>query len=256
MHKLYLATHIIIYCIIFNVVFGLRILCIGDSITQGRVLQYSYRRPLQLMLRNASIRFDFVGSQYRPWGGQPFTYLTSNWDLSHEGYSGKTSTQLLELVRIPNPSPDIALLHVGTNDNGRAYNNADDFRRPITNNTNKITISKVIRSINNHILRLQRVNPNVIIFVAQIIPSSPNARNNNGSRIINGKLVTFWGIRELNTEIGNMVRRLNNPRVIVVDHYTGWIQSVDMISDGIHPSAAGEIKMARNWFNAITRIIR
>ena len=65
MHKLY---NIIIFQIMLNAVCGWRILCICDSITQGHVHQYSHRRPLQQMLNNSRIKFDFVGSQRKPWG--------------------------------------------------------------------------------------------------------------------------------------------------------------------------------------------
>jgi len=71
-----------------------RILCVGDSITQGGRTgreEYTYRLPLQRLLHDAHVKYDFVGSrnagldQGATWPdvaeGVPF-------DPDHEGYYG------------------------------------------------------------------------------------------------------------------------------------------------------------------------
>ena len=93
---------------------GERIICIGDSITQGgaRSQEYTYRLPLQSML-NA----DFIGT--RRTGLDPAVKWPDGFDPDHEGYYGATSAQVrdhLKLTLPQLPPPDLALVYLGTND--------------------------------------------------------------------------------------------------------------------------------------------
>jgi lysophospholipase L1-like esterase len=97
-----------------------RILCIGDSITNGGGFPGGYRRPLQAHLRDAGWEFLFVGgSQLNSEGmQQPF----------HEGHSGFRIQMIRDGAKTENSEnsplpetlerhrPDLVLLLIGTND--------------------------------------------------------------------------------------------------------------------------------------------
>jgi hypothetical protein len=104
----------------------LRILCVGDSITQGGKRsqpEHTYRLPLQILLRERRIAFDFIGSRQKglhedvTWPeiaeGVPF-------DPDHEGYYGNKTEAVCGKVKEAFTGytvyPDIVLVHLGTND--------------------------------------------------------------------------------------------------------------------------------------------
>jgi lysophospholipase L1-like esterase len=91
-----------------------RVICIGDSITQGgaRPQDYSYRLPLQTLLKA-----DFIGTQHT--GLDPSVRWPDGFDPDHEGYYGATTAQVRQRLQqsLPKlPPPDIALVYLGTND--------------------------------------------------------------------------------------------------------------------------------------------
>ncbi len=102
----------------------IRILCIGDSITQGGKSdrqEYTYRWSLFCMLKDAGVTFDFIGTR------QTGLHTDATWpdyngevfDLHHEGYYGAKTAEVRDALK-ENLSvldaPDIALIHLGTND--------------------------------------------------------------------------------------------------------------------------------------------
>ena len=92
-----------------------RILCLGDSITRGSGAgaEGGYRGPLQDMLKDAGVEFNFVGR-----------YKTESLpDPEHDGDSGRRLVQMLKgrnaIARKAfdaSPNPDIVLLLIGIND--------------------------------------------------------------------------------------------------------------------------------------------
>ena len=94
--------------------YGERVICIGDSITQGgaREGDYSYRLPLQ-----ARLKADYIGTQHT--GLDPEVNWPPGFDPDHEGYYGATTAQVRDrlMESLPAlPPPDIALIYLGTND--------------------------------------------------------------------------------------------------------------------------------------------
>ena len=103
-----------------------RILALGDSITQGgkrHVKEYTYRLPLQMILQQEGIDYDFVGSR------QAGLHEDATWpdlaegvpfDPDHEGYYGNTTynatTKAMKAYDSYGTPPDIVLVHLGTND--------------------------------------------------------------------------------------------------------------------------------------------
>jgi lysophospholipase L1-like esterase len=207
----------------------IRILCVGDSITQGGKRdrqEYTYRYPLFQMLKDARIHFDFIGTQSQ--GLQPDArwpnYRDMPFDPDHEGYYGaKTATVRNHLLsNLPKlPPPDYALVHLGTNDL-----RSDDY------------VATVQKPLSQIIEMLRDRNPNVTILLGHL--------NFNG-----GPAETK--LRPLVEDL----TKLSTPKskVITVHHYQGWIEHPNTPGtdtfDWAHPNPQGQLKMAANWFRAL-----
>ncbi len=118
-------------------------------------------------------------------------------------------------------TPDVALIHLGSND-------------AIQGNS---AISSV-GELNQVIDILRQDNPNVTIFLTQLIPAVDGGFNNR--------------IQQLNSLIPGIVADKNqsNSPVILVDQSSGFNANTDTY-DGVHPNNAGEAKMAQKWFDAL-----
>lgn len=97
-----------------------RILCLGDSITQSDNLHKSYRYNLWTKLIDAGTEFDFIGSVSSNNGGSPTwpDYLGKAFDRDHEGHWGWRADEIRASLPgwLANYTPDIALIHLGSND--------------------------------------------------------------------------------------------------------------------------------------------
>lgn len=200
----------------------IKIMPLGDSITQGVTNQNSYRRLLWFDLLNAGYNVDFVGSIR--WTTEGITPPTPDFDLDNEGYGGWTSQQILDNIDgiATNNRPDIVLLHIGTNDL----------------NINK-TPQSIIDNINRTIQKLRQSNPNVKVLLAQIIPDG----NPDRSPQLNSLIPT----------LASQISTSQSP-VIVVDQYSDFNGSSDTL-DTYHPNNTGELKMATRWFNALKTVL-
>ncbi len=195
------------------------ILSLGDSITQGSHDFSNYRVPLAEHLAAAGFRVRFVGSRHTE--GEPAA-------LYHEGYGGKTTEFLaanIERLYRANPA-DIILLHAG--------HNHFDTEHPVPG---------IIGATNQIIETARRLNPHVIVLLAEVIPS--------------GKLPKYSYIPELNQQLAALASRLNTPQqpVILVNQAAGFDYETDTIADRVHPNAAGAKKMADHWFDALAPIL-
>lgn len=235
----------------------IKIVTIGDSITQATNGYNSYRRDLWDKLTHGGYNVDFVGSENQTNRGADFP--DSDFDPDHEGHWGWRIDELIngrsgqesegklsewlglklndqgEYVQDPDATdeytPDIALIHAGTND--ASQNNTP---------TSSIDELKQVISI------LRQDNPNIVIFIAQLIPADPKKRNNDNNLLINPRIDT------LNALIPDLVDSENTAHspVFLVDQNTGFdaTKGADTY-DGLHPNESGEAKIAQNWFDAL-----
>lgn len=222
------------------------ILPLGDSITQGENRNSnnynSYRRPLWFLLQTTSYDIDFVGS----WD-ETFRNTTPpdpDFDMDHEGHWGWYAEQILNGC-VPSCetgsgtgkletwllgyTPDVVLLHIGTND---LKDPGDD----------QVVVNQTLTEIGQIIDVLRSDNPNVVVLLAQILPST---RPERALRIpiLNAAIPTFAANET----------QPNSP-VIVVDQYTGFSTTTDLY-DGTHPNQTGEQKMADRWFAALENVL-
>ncbi|HYG74751.1 MAG TPA: PA14 domain-containing protein [Planctomycetota bacterium] len=202
-----------------------RIAPLGDSITHGSTLRQTYRYPLWKKLLDGNISFDFVGSMYGNEGGNPDfpPYLGQNFDMDHEGHRAYRADQIVAELPgwMQGYTADIVLLHIGTNDCNQSQ-------------SAESTVLEIKQIID--LLRIN--NPSVTILLAKIIPIANSSVN---SIVIN-----------LNSQIPGIAAEKSTAlsRIIVVDHYTGFDTTKDML-DSVHPNAAGEEKMAQKWYDAL-----
>jgi acyl-CoA thioesterase I len=199
---------------------GVRIMPLGDSITQADRADNSYRRPLWFKLREAGYDVNFVGSTRSHYlGNAP----KSDFDQDHEGHWGWQADEVLAQIDrwTETAKPDIVLIHLGTNDILRGQ-----------------SFESTIAELRSLIQAMRRRNPNLKILLAQLIPSQDS------------EALT----QQFNQQISALARSLNSQSspVILVDQFSGFNVSQDTY-DGLHPNESGEQKMANRWFQALQK---
>ena len=205
----------------------LRIMPLGDSITESESGYSSYRFPLWQALLAVPCSVDFVGSRNGVSTGDRDSAQVSpaqtNFDQDHEGHWDYRADEILNSIDswASAAQPDIVLIHLGTNDTRQQDN-------PLG----------VVDDIGRIIDRLRVVNPGVSIVIAQIIPS-----RNDSFRLVNDAIPALAEAKDT-----------AQSRVIVANHSVGYDPRSDSY-DGVHPGPSGEAKMAEVWLNAILELV-
>ncbi len=206
-----------------------RILCLGDSITQGGRKdrdEFTYRLPLQRMLHEAGVSFDFIGSRkagLHPDAVWPEVAPGVPFDPDHEGYYGnKTTDAVRKMIAAwspTGPAPDIVLIHLGTNDQAKPQN--------------------VRASLEKAISFLREKNPRVVILLGHLcFNDSPGA----------------FRIMAETSALAKAANTADSP-ITTVPHYQNWREdpaaSDTDTFDWSHPNPQGQRKMAEKWFHAM-----
>ena len=230
------------------------IMPMGDSITRGfgsdgagsgneedYTYNHGYRSHLYDSLTTAGYDFDFIGRlSHGENNGLTF-------DLDHNGFGGETADEIAFRINngmtwggdkkfydpllTPTQTPEVILLHVGTNDITRSEPNTasdvNDILQNVDNFDSRITVilAKIVE---------QGEGP----FPGPFIPPS-------SSNIIpyNASLESM-----ANTRIGNGDKIIQVDQFSVLDYATP--PYVDMYDD-LHPGEPGYLKMAPVWFDAL-----
>ncbi|HXV61265.1 MAG TPA: SGNH/GDSL hydrolase family protein, partial [Vicinamibacteria bacterium] len=179
---------------------ALRIMPLGDSITQADSEHDSYRRPLWRSLEASGHSIDFVGTQTSNHRGGP---PHRDFDLDHEGHWGWRVDEILESFPgwVETHRPDAILVHLGSN---------DLFQRQ--------SVESTVEELSRLVDIASASEPSPVIFLAQIIPTTTESANRR--------------IRELNAQIARLA---SHPSVRIVDHYTGF-DGARLTYDGVHPN--------------------
>jgi len=203
---------------------SIRIMPLGNSITQGYQGYDSYRRGLWLRLKQSGIRVDFIGSLKKNYMGMP---RHTDFDMDHEGHWGWRADQVLAKMDkwAAMNVPDIVLIHLGTNDIGGGQGIKETVDE----------IAKIIRIIRKH-------NAGVKVIVAQIIPLTNKAVNKR--------------IRQFNKQLARLPELISTKEssVILVDHFDGFDPQKDTY-DGVHPNESGIDKMTDKWYKALIDLL-
>ena len=198
-----------------------KIMPLGDSITQSSTGLNSYRYYLWHLLIVNGYHVDFVGSLHGVGGGLP---ANTDFDMDHEGHAGWRADEILTHIQswATAASPDMVLLHIGTNDL------AQDQSVPST-----------VADIGGIIDTLRTVNPRIRILLAQLIPKAG-----------------VPAVAMLNAQLPALVAdkdRTDSP-IVLVDQYTGFDTST-MTYDGTHPNAIGDSRLADRWFERLAPVL-
>jgi lysophospholipase L1-like esterase len=196
---------------------GVRVMPLGDSITEGTQVPGGYRIGLWQRFATNGYRVDLVGSQ--------FNGPSSLGDHDHEGHPGWRIDQIDANITgwLQSFTPHSVLLHIGTND--------------ILQNFNVSSAPSRLSTLIDHITNTA---PTAEVFVAQIIPLA-NANQEAAVRTFNSAIP---GIVQSKVNAGRHVH--------LVDMHSA-LTSADL-TDGIHPTASGYDKMATTWFNALRSV--
>ena len=200
-----------------------KVMPLGDSITASSVGLPSYRYFLWHLAVNHGYHLDFVGSLRGVLFGPP---ANADFDMNHEGHGGFTADEVLAGIDqwATAASPDIVLIHIGHNDLHEGQG-----------------VKSTVDNIGSIIDRLRTVNPKMRILLAQLIASS-NPRHKD--------------IPLLNAQLPALVAAKNSMEspVVLVDQYTGF-DPTTMTTDGVHPNAIGESRMADRWFEKLAPML-
>jgi lysophospholipase L1-like esterase len=199
-----------------------RVMPVGDSITDGQVGRNSYRYFLYRKLIDAGYGVDFVGGRIRNDVGDPANF---DYDQNHEGHSGWRADNILENIVnwVQSYNPEIVLLHIGTNDIWRGD-----------------SVASTVAEVAGIIDAIRGVNSNIEIVLAQIIP-----------------LVNYEPqIAAFNSDLATMAagKVTDGANVTVVDMHSNFSLNDDTF-DGVHPNNSGAGKMADRWFDALDDLL-
>jgi lysophospholipase L1-like esterase len=196
---------------------GVRVMPLGDSITDGTQVPGGYRIGLWQRLSAAGYRVDFVGTQ--------FNGPSTLGDHDHEGHPGWRIDQIDANITgwLGSTGPRTVLLHIGTNDVLQNFNLAGAPGR--------------LSTLIDHITAAA---PAADVFVATIIPLA-SASQEAAARTFNAAVP---GIVQSKVNAGK--------RVHLVDMHAA-LTAADLI-DGIHPTAGGYDKMAATWYAALRSV--
>lgn len=202
-----------------------RIMPVGDSVTETNAGYASWRYWLWQDLRDLDYDVDFVGSQNGVFGGPP---LYPDFDADHEAHSGWQTAEMAAAVAgfAAVEDPAIALVHMGNTDLVHA-----------------VPVTSALLNLGTIAEQLRAVNPAIAIVVAQIVPTTDGVQS----------LAT---VPIYNANVPALAAALDRPasRVFVVDQYTGFDPALDSY-DGFHPSQSGEQKISARWQQPLLPIL-
>jgi lysophospholipase L1-like esterase len=193
----------------------MRIMPLGDSITDGdgSTDGGGYRRLLSRALAEAGQEVTFVGSVRDEVAG-----------LDHEGHPGWEINDLTGLVEgwLTGARPDAVLLHIGTNDLGRAL---DLPEAPARLGTLIDTILRTAPTVTLHVASLAAVGTDDLQRLV-------DAFNAEIPRLVKERVRAGFDVRFV-----DLAARLTRAHA----------------ADRLHPNDLGYAVMADTWFAALTR---
>ena len=196
---------------------ALKIMPLGDSITEGTLFPGGYRIALEDQLSDLDV--DFVGSLSN--GPSALS------DKDHEGHGGFGIAEITTSVNawVNTQQPDIITLMIGTN----------DMFDPGVASTAASRLSALIDQINT-------LSPDTNLVVASLPPFTQDAT-------INQRVVAF------NSALPDIVssKIAQGRNVALVDIYNQLTAS-DISEDGFHPNQSGHSKIAEALESAIRSI--
>lgn len=204
----------------------IRIMAVGDSITHGVPdpgPSASWRLPFTQNMDDDDCVYEMVGSQQT-------NELHSTFVSAHEAYSAQQAGHFLTgfnnwagenegiVTAMQKYTPDVVLLHIGTNDAIREQSNDETVQE----------IDQIVAAI---------LDGNADVLVANVIPTYANQ--------------FFTGvdtrISDLGDKIEAYIAQMANSQVQLVDVRRGFSADL-MYPDGVHPNTRGSQFMADAFY--------
>ena len=217
-----------------------KIMPVGDSITNGDGETGGYRKYLDYALKQKGISFDMVGPKKDM--NASFNYNGQNvqYDSDHAGYSGfqikevpgwgqaqNTGSLYNELKngnKVKQYNPDIILLIIGTND--------------MTANRDLGACSDDLHSLIDYML--ENMNQDGMVFLASI-----------------PEFTAYGGSPQRVGNYNNTVKKVaedyqNSGKHVQFADIHGCLSTSDLSNDNLHPSGKGYEKMGKFWAETIS----
>lgn len=215
-----------------------RILPLGDSITESMANYASYRYFLWKQIDAANQCADFVGTRFGVSQGEP---LFADFDQEHSGYSGYPIAWLEMLVAsgaLVLPEADVALIHLGTNDIVLPFLIG---RRP--------NLDAAFLSLQNLVSALRAKNPRIKILVAKILPIGRSSTVAAAApwALPAGTFVMAWNSGYLPRIL--QLGTADSP-IAIVDQ-NSWVVPSLHLQDPVHPNDLGNQVIADQWYQAM-----
>jgi lysophospholipase L1-like esterase len=193
-----------------------RIMPLGDSLTDGFTVEGGYRVDLWTDLTSAGHTFDFVGSRY---GGRPALP-----DKHHEGHNGWRIDQLASALDpwLAAYRPRIVLLLIGTNDMAQSYD-----------------VNGAPARLGALIDQIRAGVPDADIVVSSVPRASDIALHQR--------------IQAYNAAIPGIVAARDG-KVTFVDGYAA-IQANHLDPDGLHLTSNGYSRLADVWYPVVHALL-
>lgn len=212
-----------------------RVLILGDSVTQGKIGDYTWRYRLWKTLALAGKSVDFVGPHTGLYDTATYTfdnagYADPNFDQDHTSWWGMSMTYLDNRVTVHdlmvNDSPDVVINDLGFND--LLY---------------VATPSQLIGYMAQFVADVRAVNPQASVVLGQLTQTWYT--NGSGAPVVT----------EYNAMLDDLASSLDQPgaRVIAAPRPADYVQYVDTY-DQAHPSASGEIKLAKQFADVLASL--
>lgn len=250
---------------------AIKIMCIGDSITDGYTSEYvgSYRKFIYHNLTEIGYNVDMVGSKD---GGWTPTYTdeetgeTWSFDNDNTGYSGYAIKEysersgiyetLISTDCLAKTKPDIVTLQIGTND--------------VIDNHDIDTAGERLEVLVDYIL--DNIPQDATLFISPIPPLDPN-RSEVYDWFGNYRHSADWSeqyddaMAEMNVEISLMQyntqvmavasKKKQEGKNVVFSEAAFEITDVEtQLFDGVHPNNAGYKAMGEKWADTIDKYLK
>ncbi|HEY3683033.1 MAG TPA: GDSL-type esterase/lipase family protein [Streptosporangiaceae bacterium] len=214
--------------------YGVRLMIVGDSITQGASGSYTWRYRLWRHLTGAGTAVDFVGPRTdlydfvnARWGDHDYAAPRFDWD--HDALSGEPLSTALTTIeaQVRQYRPRYLLVLLGTNDlaifHATPQQTAADMRILVAN--------------------ARRARPDLRFVLGRIPPMTPNPATGPD---VDASIAAY------DSGVAGVARELSTVRspIAVADTYTGYDDGRDSW-DGTHPNARGELKIAAAFEDAL-----
>jgi lysophospholipase L1-like esterase len=214
----------------------LRMMLVGDSITEGRAGDFTWRYRLYKHLEAAGVPPDFVGPRDGLYDGNQLSrshnYADAEFDTDHDAIWGRQLGDAKDKIaaEVRTAQPDYVLMLMGIND--------------MLHGADPQTVEGYLRAF---VANARKARPSVAIILGQVMPTTRFADD-----------PAFWaGIKDYNGRVAAVANELStDDSPIAVAATAADISPIDDLYDGVHPNRRGEVKIAKGFADVLAKRFR